>query len=236
MRERIRRRRRAIALSALGIVVIVLTAFALTYTPLFGAKRIQVTGEQRLTAAEVAALAGLRDGTNVFHLDTAAAAARLETSPWIASARVQRDLPSTVRIAVVEREPVAVSSNGDVVASDATVLPGAPSASLPRIDGALGPLSSSDLADAAAALGAMPPVVRARVASVVVGVDHSMSVRLDGGIQVDYGTAGQDGAKGEALRAVLRWALTGHHDVASIDLSVPTAPTATLVGGGTLAP
>jgi cell division protein FtsQ len=235
VRERIRRRRRTIALAVLGVVVIAVAAWGATYTSVFDAKQIRVTGEQRLTAAEVTALADVHDGTNVFHLDTAAAAARLESSPWIASAQVRRDLPSTVRIEVVEREPVAVAPSG-VVASDATVLPGAPSSSLPRIEGALGRLSTSDLADAAAALGAMPPVVRARVASVAVGIDHSMSVRLDDGISVDYGTAGQDQAKGEALRAVLRWAVTGHHDVASIDVSVPTAPTATLTTGGTLSP
>ena len=235
MRERLRRHRRAIALSVLVLVLVMVAAFAATYTPLFDAKQVRVTGERRLTREEVTALAGVHDGTNVYHLDTAAAVARLETSPWIASATVERDLPSTVRIRVVEREPVAVSPSGEVIASDATVLPGAPTASLPRIGGAF-QLSSSDLAGAAAALGTMPPVLRDQVASLTVGVDHSMTVQLDDGIEVDYGTAGQGAAKGEALRAVLRWATAGRHDVASIDVSVPAAPTATLTGGGTLAP
>ncbi|MGZ4132381.1 MAG: cell division protein FtsQ/DivIB [Actinomycetota bacterium] len=236
MREAIRRHRRAIALSVLGLVVAGLAAYAATYTPLFGAKQIRVTGEQRLTRAKVAALAGVHEGTNVLHLDTAAAVARLEASPWIASASVERDPPTTVRIQVVEREPVAVSPSGDVIASDATVLPGVPSANLPQIEGVLDQLSSSDLAAAAAALGAMPPVVRDRVSAVVVGADHSMSVQLEGGIQVSYGTAGEEAAKGAALRAVLRWARTQHHVVASIDVSAPATPTATLAGGATLAP
>ncbi|MGE5226252.1 MAG: cell division protein FtsQ/DivIB [Planctomycetaceae bacterium] len=236
MGERLRRHRRSIVLSVLGLALAVAAAFAATYTPLFAAAHVRVSGERRLTGAEVAALAGVHEGTNVFHLDVAAAVARLETSPWIASATVERDLPSTVRIRVVERQPVAISPGGEVIASDATALPGAPTASLPRIEGVLDQLSPSDLAGAAAALGAMPPVVRARVASVTVGTDHSMTVRLDDGVQVDYGTAGQDVAKGEALRAVLRWASAGSHDVATIDVSVPAAPTATLSGGGTLAP
>lgn len=236
MRERIRGRRRAIALSAVGLVVVALAAFASTYTPVFGAKEIRVSGQRRLTGKEVAALAQVHEGTNVFHLDTAAAVARLEASPWIASATVERDLPSTVRIQVVERRPVAVAPDGDVIASDATVLPGVPTTSLPEIRGALDELSSADLDAAAAALGAMPAVVRDRVSAVVVGIDHSMTVQLAGGIRVDYGTAGEETAKAEALRAVLGWAAAQQQSVASIDVSVPTAPTATLAGGATFAP
>jgi hypothetical protein len=82
----------------------------------------------------------------------------------------------------------------------------------------------------------MPALVRDRVSAVVVGVDHSMTVQLAGGIRVDYGTAGQETAKAEALRAVLRWAAAQQQSVASIDVSVPTAPTATLAGGATFAP
>ena len=53
---------------------------------------------------------------------------------------------------------------------------------------------------------------------------------------MDAGTPGEEAAKATALRAVLRWANAGSHSLATIDVSAPGAPSATLTDGSTLTP
>jgi len=56
---------------------------------------------------------------NLFRYDTKAAAARLEESAWVKSARVRRDFPDGVRIDLVENVPVAIAVIGDLYLVDA---------------------------------------------------------------------------------------------------------------------
>ena len=89
---------------------------------------------------------------------------------------------------------------------------------------------------AAVFLGALDPVVAQRVSEVSVGQDLSTSLTLRDGVTVDAGMPGDEAEKAVALRAVLRWAASGGHDLSSIDVSAPGAPSATLADGSTLTP
>jgi cell division protein FtsQ len=217
-----------------GLVVVGLGTGA-TFTPLFAARQVRVEGNARLSADEVADLAGVDDRTNVFHLDVSEAEAALEEDPWIASAVVERDLPATVILRVTERTPVATAGSV-VVAADGTILPGAEPLDMPEIDALAGELDPNDRAAGAAALGAMAPVVRDRIDRVVVELDGDLVLVLRGGASVRYGRPSEVVAKAEALRAVLRWA--GEHDarIASVDVSVPGAPTLRPVDGIVITP
>jgi hypothetical protein len=53
---------------------------------------------------------------------------------------------------------------------------------------------------------------------------------------VTYGSADDAVAKAQALTAVMRWAGDQGVKVDTIDVSVPTAPTARLAGGATVTP
>ena len=50
----------------------------------------------------------IRRGDLIFGVDVGAARERLEEIGWVASARVERHLPDTIRVAIRERIPVAV--------------------------------------------------------------------------------------------------------------------------------
>ena len=241
MAERTARRRRALALG-LGIALLLgLSVWALTYTSLFRAHHIRVDGAGALSAERVRTLAGVDAATNVVHVDQAAVVARLEQDPWIAQASVHVELPDTLVLEITERRPVGViDAMGDraILASDATLLPttwGIPD-DLPAVRAALGAPTQEQRTAAADLLTALDPVVVKRVTTISVGQDGLVTLTLTSGATVVAGQGGDEGAKAEALRAVLRWAASKNLDLTSVDISAPTAPSATLSGGSTLTP
>jgi cell division protein FtsQ len=196
----------------------------LTYTGLFAADTISVSGASGRSRAQLLTEAGLTQGVNVFHLDTAAAASALEADPWIAQAEVTVDLPSTVHVRVVERIPVAVA-DGVVVASDGTVLPGAGTTDLPVISADPSPLSAEQRSAGAQVLGALHAPQRLAVRGVSMSADGDLTIDL-GATTVRWGTAGHDLEKAAALAAVLRSAASVGSPPVRVDVSVPAAPSA----------
>jgi cell division protein FtsQ len=233
MPELLRRpaRLRGILLTVSFAVLVPAAAFGLTYSSLFGARQIRVEGNSELTQIDVMALAGIAAGTNVAHLNTDDVAARLETSPWIESASVTRDLPSTIIVRVQERGPIAVVEGGGVVGAGGILLPGARANGLPTLR-----VAGSELPEATAVLEAMAPVLRERVVAVEIGIDGRIVVRLRGGVAALFGSPGEEAAKGAALRSLIAWATAQHLRLGSADVSVPSAPAATLADGSTVRP
>jgi cell division protein FtsQ len=233
-----------LALVLLVPIAAATVAWAITYTPLFEARHIRVAGAVSLRPDAVRSLAGIEPSTNVFHLQTEAVTASLLSDPWIASASVERDLPDTVVLSIVERQPVGtidVTGETSILASDGTILPASTAATsavdaLPKVQAALGTPDEAQRSAAAALLSALDPVVAHRVGELSVGQDLSTSLTLRDGVTVDAGTPGEESEKAAALRAVLRWAASGGHPLSSIDVSAPGAPSATLADGSTLTP
>lgn len=81
-------------------------------SPAFAIATIELEGRTRLEEANVLRAAGVAIGTNVFELSPEDVRARLERHPWIASAQVERRLPGTFRLTIVERTPSLVLSLG----------------------------------------------------------------------------------------------------------------------------
>lgn len=81
-------------------------------SPAFAIATIELEGRARLEESEVLRAAGLAIGTNVFELAPEDVRARLERHPWIASAEVERRLPGTFRLRIVERTPSLVLALG----------------------------------------------------------------------------------------------------------------------------
>jgi len=79
-----------------------------TTSPRFAVEQIVTTGGKRRSSDDLAALAGIERGKNVFAVDLAAARARLLADPWVSEAAVVRQLPRTMKIRVVEREAVGL--------------------------------------------------------------------------------------------------------------------------------
>ena len=118
---------RAVATPAIkGLLVAVVSAYALYRggAMVLGAHalsidRIVISGNERLSKAEVVAvLSGLR-GENVLFTDLDVWRRRLLASPWVRDAALRRSLPSTIEVAVLERTPVGVARlNGELYLVD----------------------------------------------------------------------------------------------------------------------
>jgi cell division protein FtsQ len=216
---------------ALGLVIVGLAAWLVANSALFAARDIRVLGNVRLTAAEVQRLARISMGDNVLWLGIEGAARSLERSPWVARASVDRSLPSTVVVRVVERAPAAWlrDSRGPVVvAADGTVLErvSRKPADVPyvgRWGTALDPGHRVAASEALRVAGTLPSDLASSVLAVWVDRDE-LVLDLRGQAEALYGDATALDAKNEALASVLQWAGERGIRVGVIDLRIPTTP------------
>ena len=95
----------------------------LTTDPRFriaSAASIQTMGNSQLTRGDLLQVFGADVGRNLFLVPLARRRAALEQIPWVESATVMRLLPNQLRVAVVERTPIAfVQIHGRIQLADA---------------------------------------------------------------------------------------------------------------------
>lgn len=226
-------RRRFRRLLAAGAVLGVVTAgVGALFSPLLSVHQIVVRGAGSSPGtAAVRRAAGLAAGAPMVFLDAGATAAAVRRVPWVASARVSREFPTTVTVTVTTRMPVAWVSTGpglvSIVDGHGVVMARAfsPPPGLPQLIGVsrAGTLGGriSPAAPAAAADGLGGPL-RARVTTVSLGPDGLVATVL-GGPQLRFGDTADLTAKAEAAASVLG-ALVG--PATYLDVSVPSAPVA----------
>jgi cell division protein FtsQ len=77
-----------------------------------GSQSIQIAGNSRLTNAQLLSVFGEDVDRNIFNISLAQRRAQLERLPWVEHATVMRLLPNRVRVAIVERTPVAFVRQG----------------------------------------------------------------------------------------------------------------------------
>jgi cell division protein FtsQ len=99
--------------SALLSVVVVGLGLLLYFTPIMSARDVVVVGLGAVSQEEVVTSAAVKSGTPLLQVDTDAVAERVAAIRRVASARVQRQYPSTLRITVIERVPVVVKDYPD---------------------------------------------------------------------------------------------------------------------------
>jgi cell division protein FtsQ len=223
------RRRLRRLLVAASVFATALVAAAVAWSPLLAVHTIDVRGAGAERAAVLRA-AGVHPGDPMLLLHAGAAAAAVRALPDVATARVDRDLPTTVTITVTLRSPVAwaplapgrfavVDGRGTVMGVDPTVPAGLPGlAGIGRVPGRGGHVAGPGAA-AAAALG---PDQRGRVTTIV-STPGGLLGLIYLGPQLRFGDATHLADKAEAADAVLR-ALG--HPASYIDVSVATAPVA----------
>jgi cell division protein FtsQ len=76
---------------------------------------IQIAGNGHLTRAQLLSVFGEDVDRNIFNVPLAERRAELESLPWVAHATVMRFLPNRIRVAVVERTPVAFVRQGQQI-------------------------------------------------------------------------------------------------------------------------
>lgn len=83
--------------------------YAMT-TSRFAIESIDVQGGRRLSSEQLAELAGVRKGQNIFSVNIVEAQQKLIEHPWVRSAHIARQLPRALRVEVAEHEARAVVS------------------------------------------------------------------------------------------------------------------------------
>ncbi len=227
-------RRATSMLIAVILAVTLLLAGVLTwvvaFSSLFGVGPVTVHGNHLLSAAQVRAAAQIRTGTPLVRLDTADITRRIERLAEVESAQVSTSFPSTVTIDVVERSAVGYVRDGDaaeLVDRDGVrfrKVSSAP-ADLPRFvlpDGA--PARRTGAAVAAVA-GALTPALRSSVQSIEALDPSSITLVIQRGRIVRWGSAARNADKVRILPMLL-----ARRHVAQIDVTDPDQPFTRRVG------
>jgi cell division protein FtsQ len=158
--------------------------------------RIVVHGNERLSKDDVlAAIAGLK-GENIVWTDLDLWRRRLLATPWVRAAELRRSLPSTVDVAIAERQPMGIArlsgemylvdDNGIVIDQygaryadlDLPIIDGLGSA--PSENGLMTDEARAGLAARVIAAVAAKPAIAKRLSQIDVSDTHDVSVILNG--------------------------------------------------------
>lgn len=200
------RRGGIVPLVVLGVItVLVLAAY---FTPLLGVRNVEVKGVTTLREPEVLQAAGIEQGKPMLQLNTDEIRSRLRTVPKVASADVRLLWPSTVRLRVAERVPVAFTvARGGIQLVDASGVVFAPvpqpPAGLPELRASV--VAPDDPAARAAleVLRVLPPAMRGEVTTIIAPSPESVQLLLKGEREVHWGSAQDSDRKAAILPALL---------------------------------
>ncbi|CDO33393.1 cell division protein FtsQ/DivIB [Mycolicibacterium porcinum] len=209
--------------SALASVVAVALGLVLYFTPVMSARNVAISGATAVPQEQVLAAAAVAPGTPLLQINTDAVAERVATIRRIATARVQREYPSTLRITVVERVPVVVKDYPDGPhlfdrdGVDFATEP--PPPTLPYLDADHpGPTDPATKA-ALEVMLALPPDVVAQVGRIAAPSVASIALTLTDGRVVVWGTNDRTDEKALKLAALLT------QPGRTYDVSSPDLPT-----------
>ncbi len=82
----------------------------------FAVRHLEIVGAQHTSRADLDGVMRQYVGTNLFHLDIARLRHDLASLSWVSRVEIEKKLPDTLRVQVVERTPVALAEDRDGVA------------------------------------------------------------------------------------------------------------------------
>lgn len=196
-----------VLLTVLLAVVAVSLGLILYFTPLMSARSVAVVGITEVSPEEITEAAQVRAGTPLLQINTTDVAERVAAIRRVASARVQREYPSTLRITVVERVPVAVKDFPDgphLYDRDGVDFATAPPPpNLPYLDVENPGPTDEPTRAALAVLTSLRPEVVGQVGRVEAPSVASIKLILTDGREVVWGTHDRTEEKAEKLAALL---------------------------------
>jgi cell division protein FtsQ len=209
--------------SSLVSVVAVGLGLVLYFTPIMAARVTVFTGLSTVSQEEVEQAAAIVPGTPLLQIDTDAVADRVATIRRVASARVQREYPSTLRISVVERVPVVVKDYPDgphLFDKDGVDFASAPPPpALPYLDADNPGPSDAPTKAALQVLLSLRPEVASQVGRIAAPSVASITLTLVDGREVIWGTTDRTEEKALKLGALLT------QPGRTYDVSSPDLPT-----------
>jgi cell division protein FtsQ len=194
---------------ALIVAILGGAAWALLGSSLLVVRKVEVTGNRLVSAAQVRSAAGLRPGQPLARVNTVAVAHRVERIAAVLSARVTRSWPDTIVITVRERTPVlAVAGAGgyNLVDADGVTVRWAARkpAGMPLLTAPPPALPGNPAVRAAAlVLRQLPPALRAKIVSVSAPWPGAITLHLAGAVTVLWGGTGQAAQKSAELDLLL---------------------------------
>jgi cell division protein FtsQ len=217
-----------VLLAVLVPALVVIAGLILLQSPVFAVDRVVVVGNAHAPVSEVIRVGGLDGHPQLVDVNTASVSHRIESLPWVLTARVYRDWPSSVRIVIVDRVPVAAvaivggggTSSGP--AADRAGATGTNAAAIQAGGSGAGTATSTDTGGAGAG-GSGPPQTEfalvdrsGRVLARVAGQPHGLVVVSGVGEPGAPGSLlGRRAASALAVAAALPASLTG--DLRSIE-------------------
>jgi cell division protein FtsQ len=207
---------------ALVLVLAVLAGagWLVGFSPVLAVERVEVRGAHRLAASSVRQVAAVPLGVPLPRQDLTAIAGRVTSLPQIESAEVSRRWPNTIRVAVVERQPVlGVPQPEGFVLIDTRGVAFESQPSLPSgvLEADVDPSDVAVLREVGAINAAMPAALRRRVERLQ-GTSQSVTVVLSGGVEVNWGTGADSALKADIVLALLK------RKPSAIDVSSPHNP------------
>jgi cell division protein FtsQ len=234
------RRRLRFVVAAVIVVLVVVGGLGLLHTGLFSAKKVEVTGSHpHIPTATILAAAGLAGHPPLISVNTGVVAAKVEKLPRIATARVSRNWPDHITIAVTERVSVAsmagpgtswseVDRTGRTVQVDAARVPALVDVAVRDAKGGVPPAPLGFITNAAdipalQVARTLPAAFSGQVTQVIGNADGTVNLVLNSGLTVLLGTDKALHAKYEAVAAIIAGAPL--HGAKTIDVTVPQSPT-----------
>jgi cell division protein FtsQ len=183
---------------------------------------IRVEGRATTDRETILAALGARPGTPILAVDPARAKEQLERLPWVRSAVIERRLPDTLYVRLVEREPLALWQHGgriELIDHTGAVIPVTRLDRFARLPMVVGEDAASHAAELLAMLASEAELAAGVTAGVRVG-GRRWNLRIDNAIEVllpadGPAAAWADLARLERSSAVLK------RDVQAIDMRLP---------------
>ncbi len=147
---------------------------------------IEVEGRETTDASTIMAALAAERGTPIFAISPTRAKAQLEALPWVRSAAIERRLPDTILVRLVERHPLAVWQHGgkqELIDREGEVIPVTDQgrfARLPMVVGEHAATHARGLLD----MLSSEPELAARVNAAILVDDRRWTLRVDHAIDV----------------------------------------------------
>jgi cell division protein FtsQ len=216
------RRRRIVWLSAVGAVILLIGGSAAAgYSPLFAVQKITVVGATTLDPAAVESALDAQLGTPLALVDTSKVKAALLAFPLIETYALEAKPPHDLTVRIVERTPVGVIRSdagytlvdaAGVVLSTTTDQP----AGQPLLE-ITGGTDSRAFESAGLVVRSLPADVRAALTGVRASTADDVTLTLNSGLTVVWGSADESVLKAKALAA----SLVSRPDASTIDVTSP---------------
>ena len=216
------RRRRIVWLSALAAVVLMIGgSVAAAYSPLFAVQRITVTGTTTIDPAVIEGALADQLGTPLALVDTSEVKAALLTFPLIETYALEARPPHDLTVRIVERTPIGVVESGaGFTLVDAAGVALSTTAQRPAGQPLVeveGGVDSAAFRSAGLVVRALPADIRKTLTGVRASTADDVTLTLDSGLTVVWGSQEDSGLKALALSA----ALVKNPDASSIDVTSP---------------